>query len=44
VIRFPNRTLVLMVLALLSFAWFWWQTHRVPAEVEIELVTDGGRP
>lgn len=25
--RFPSRTLVLMILALASFAWFFWQTH-----------------
>jgi hypothetical protein len=44
-VRFPMRTLVLMVLALLSFVWFWWQMHRVPpAPVQIELLTDGGQP
>lgn len=26
--RFPTRTLVLMVLALLAFGWFWWKTHQ----------------
>lgn len=26
--RFPVRTVVLMVLALLAFAWSWTQTHR----------------
>lgn len=25
--RFPTRTLVLMVLTLASFAWFFWRTH-----------------
>jgi hypothetical protein len=25
--RFPLRTLVLMVLALLAFIWMWWNTH-----------------
>ncbi len=30
--RFPTRTLVLMVLTLASFAWFFWRTHdRAPA-------------
>jgi hypothetical protein len=26
--RFPPRTLILMVLTLLAFAWFWWRTHH----------------
>jgi hypothetical protein len=29
--RFPLRTLLLMVLALVAFARFWWITHRTPA-------------
>jgi hypothetical protein len=42
-LRFPTRTLVLMVLTLLAFGWFWWQTHRVSATpVQIELLSDGG--
>ncbi|MEW6431858.1 MAG: hypothetical protein AB1730_10150 [Myxococcota bacterium] len=28
--RFPRRTLVLMVLALVAFLWMWAQTHRAP--------------
>jgi hypothetical protein len=27
--KFPTRTLVLMVLALLAFAWMWWQTQHL---------------
>lgn len=43
--RFPARTLVLMTLALLAFAYMWWQTHRVtaPAPIELHLI-DGGTP
>ncbi len=26
--RFPKRTIVLMILAMLSFLWMYWQTHR----------------
>ncbi|MBS1153859.1 MAG: hypothetical protein H6Q89_5557 [Myxococcaceae bacterium] len=26
--RFPTRTLILMVLAMLAFGWMYWQTHR----------------
>jgi hypothetical protein len=26
--RFPKRTIVLMILAMLSFVWMYWQTHR----------------
>jgi hypothetical protein len=35
-----------MVLTLLAFGWFWWQTHRVSATapVQIELLSDGGAP
>ena len=29
--RFPKRTLILMILALLAFLWMWWATHRLPA-------------
>ncbi len=25
--RFPKRTLVLMVLAVVAFAWMYWRTH-----------------
>lgn len=28
VMRFPKRTIVLMILAMLSFVWMYWQTHR----------------
>ena len=31
VARLPNRTLILMTLALFAFAWFWWKTHQQPA-------------
>ncbi|MEW5739054.1 MAG: hypothetical protein AB1938_09010 [Myxococcota bacterium] len=31
--RFPRRTLVLMVLALLAFVWMWIQTHRPRPEM-----------
>lgn len=30
--RFPTRTLVLMTLTLVAFAWFWWQTHALAAK------------
>jgi hypothetical protein len=35
-----------MVLALLSFAWFWWRTHQTPpAPLQLEvIVADGGTP
>ena len=26
--RFPKRTVVLMILAMLAFVWMYWQTHR----------------
>lgn len=26
--KFPTRTVVLMVLTLISFVWFWIQTHQ----------------
>jgi hypothetical protein len=35
--RFPTRTLVLMVLTLVAFGWFWWQTHRRAAAASEEL-------
>jgi hypothetical protein len=35
--RFPTRTLVLMVLTLVAFGWFWWQTHRRAATASDEL-------
>jgi hypothetical protein len=45
VARFPTRTLVLMALTLMAFAWFWYQTHRgSPQAVQIELIGDGGPP
>jgi hypothetical protein len=45
--RFPTRTVVLMVLTLLSFVWFYWKMNtRGPAELKIihveSLVRDGG--
>ena len=36
--RFPKRTLVLMILAMLAFAWMFWRTHdpaREPAALEV---------
>jgi len=48
VTRFPTRTLILMALALLSFAWFWWRMHpkaTPQAEpLQILVVVDGGVP
>lgn len=26
--KFPNRTIILMVLTLFAFAWFFWKTHQ----------------
>jgi hypothetical protein len=45
--RFPARTLVLMGLTLVAFAWFWWNTPGVkstPAMIRVVPVTrlDGG--
>jgi len=43
--RFPLRTLILMVLALASFVWFYWNTHRSPPArpvQEVEVVPFGG--
>ena len=40
--RFPTRTLVLMALTLVAFGWFWFQTHRAPEPIQVDLVTDGG--
>ena len=31
---FPARTIILMILTLLAFGWFWWQTHHEPAPPE----------
>ncbi|MCU0697349.1 MAG: hypothetical protein MUC96_12555 [Myxococcaceae bacterium] len=48
--RFPTRTLVLMVLTLVAFAWFWWQTHRRaappgdPLRMTPVARLDGGHP
>lgn len=45
--RFPTRTIVLMGLTLLSFLWFWWQTHhrREPAlTITPVVLLDGGVP
>jgi hypothetical protein len=44
--RFPTRTLVLMVLALLSFAWFWWRMHSFGASPQAitPALADGGTP
>jgi hypothetical protein len=34
-----------MVLALLAFGWFWWQTHLASRRaIQVELLTDGGHP
>jgi len=30
--RFPVRTLLLMILALVAFARLWWITHRTPRQ------------
>jgi hypothetical protein len=30
--RFPKRTLILMLLAVLAFFWMWWATHRYPTQ------------
>ena len=30
--RFPKRTLVLMVLAVLAFGWMYWRTHAGAAQ------------
>jgi hypothetical protein len=27
--RFPPRTIALMFLALVAFAWFYWRTHQI---------------
>ena len=36
--RFPTRTVVLMVLALISFVWFYIQMHKAkPASAAAEL-------
>ena len=48
--RFPTRTLVLMVLTLLAFGWMYWRTHlsgAKPAPVDggpvpVELVAPAG--
>lgn len=45
--RFPTRTVVLMVLTLLSFGWFYWKMNtRSPPELQIihveSVVRDGG--
>lgn len=39
--RFPTRTLVLMVLALLAFVWMYLQTHKpaASANVPVEIVS-----
>ncbi len=51
VTKFPTRTLILMGLTLLSFAWFYWNAHRRAARpdglviVPVVLPTaDGGTP
>lgn len=49
VAKFPTRTIVLMVLTLLSFGWFFWKVNSRPPPsmriVPIEAVTkDGGTP
>jgi hypothetical protein len=30
--RFPKRTIVLMILAMLAFVWMYWQTHRAAVQ------------
>ena len=44
--RFPLRTLLLMILALVAFARMWWLTHK-PRPLTVDLVAgekplDGG--
>ena len=49
--RFPNRTLVLMIAAMLAFFWMYWQTHVQPVRilpvsahpVELYIPLDGDR-
>lgn len=33
--RFPTRTLVLMLLALVAFVWMWLQTHRATPVADV---------
>jgi hypothetical protein len=45
--RFPLRTLVLMILALASFVWFYWNTHRPARQPgsqvqDVQVVPAGG--
>jgi hypothetical protein len=48
--RFPLRTIVLMVLTLLTFGWYYWQTHDArrhaqpppPHAQQVEVVPMGG--
>lgn len=45
--RFPTRTIVLMILALLSFVWFFWKTHqRAERALTVTpiVLLDGGAP
>ena len=50
VTRFPTRTIVLMALTLLSFAWMTWHSYRraqraaAPSSVQVIVLTDGGAP
>jgi len=39
--RFPLRTLLLMVLTLLAFAWFYWNTHRPPRRTPVQVQVQG---
>lgn len=36
--KFPTRTLVLMVLTLLSFVWFFWKTHQGSRAAEVTFI------
>ena len=49
--RFPKRTLILLVLALLAFCWMFWRTHFGAAQTAplkahsvefISIVSPGG--
>jgi hypothetical protein len=42
--RFPTRTLVLMVLALLSFGWMWWRLHAHRSPKSASQIIEFNRP
>jgi hypothetical protein len=47
VTKFPTRTIVLMVLTLVAFAWFFWKTHQRserPLTITPVLLFDAGLP